>query len=702
MQKHKNTKRARVTNKHSLQSNAQIGKRFERSLVLVHDNSPLSDIACKIGDNACAAKHLTISRHTGLLQAKNRNQRAHAFLRLQQQYGNRFVNRIMSQHAVQTKLKIGEPGDQYELEASRVADQVMAMLDSAIQPKCANCEEELQMQSFSDSGIPSVQMQPVSEEEEMLRTKVQMQPIEVEEEMIQPKIQRQEEDEKTLQMKCKACELKDGVLSKSLNKGLGEEDPLIRIGQQMLGKSAFTQPKPSSSFEQPQKGMLQAKSNKPAENVTDDFNQKLRTSMSSGGSYISEVIQKDMEHRFGANFNHIRIHNDSSATDLNNEINAKAFTHQNHIFFNSGQYNPENSGGKRLLAHELTHTIQQGTAEKNESIQRTIGDGHDFDAASRFHGNAALEATFDNERTIQNGHSGTHVTLVQTVLTGLGYDLPIHGVDGSFGSETQRAVRAFQQDVGLGVDGVVGHRTVDLLDRRDRGLEVAPPARPVTVNAPFNVNNAIVRPGAASSNALGACDWGLTFPENVRVRIDLFRNGAFWQPVLSEVVGNYSLQHRLLPAQTEVTGPGGNTNAGNYCAQITELNALGFCPGVWYMDAAVLEHERVHATRFRPALIHPTVITPLETAIEAINIPVALAANAATAEILIRANPAFVLALINAQRNWLARILVLVAGDHAAGGPSATAEHTIVDPMVTRICAHARANGWAACPPLCP
>jgi hypothetical protein len=135
MQKHKNSKRARVAKKDNLQSNAQIGKRFERSLALMHDNSPLSNIACKIGDNACAAKHLTVSRQTGLLQAKNRNQKAHAFLRLQQQYGNQFVNRVISQHAVQTQLKIGEPGDRYEQEADFMTDQVMRMPEADIQLK---------------------------------------------------------------------------------------------------------------------------------------------------------------------------------------------------------------------------------------------------------------------------------------------------------------------------------------------------------------------------------------------------------------------------------------------------------------------------------------------------------------------------------------------------------------------------------------
>jgi hypothetical protein len=264
-------------------------------------------------------------------------------------------------------------------------------------------------------------------------------------------------------------------------------------------------------------------------------------------------------------------------------------------------------------------------------------------------------------------------------------------------------VDAFQRDVGLGPDGRVGFRTIDFLDKRDRGAEVAPPVRPVVANAPFNVANAIAQPGAAPSNALGPGVWGLTFPENVQVTIDVFDNGGVWQPVLTGVIGNYSLQTRLLPGVAEVTGPAGNTTAGNYCAQINDLDSLTHAAAAWFMLSAVLAHERVHARQFRAALVDPTVITPLETAIEAITTPVTLLTpTAGAAEFFIRLDPAFNAALNAAQANWLAQILVLVAADHAPGGTADMEEHAIVDPMRRRICQHARANGWPACPPLCP
>jgi len=63
-----------------------------------------------------------------------------------------------------------------------------------------------------------------------------------------------------------------------------------------------------------------------------------------------------MEPRFGADFSDVQIY---ETPDLANAIQAQAFTHGQDIYFNSGKYNPVSNGGKKLLAHELTHVIQQ-------------------------------------------------------------------------------------------------------------------------------------------------------------------------------------------------------------------------------------------------------------------------------------------------------------------------------------------------------
>nr|WP_284733881.1 MULTISPECIES: DUF4157 domain-containing protein [unclassified Dyella] len=82
----------------------------------------------------------------------------------------------------------------------------------------------------------------------------------------------------------------------------------------------------------------------------------------TGGQPLGNDVKGYMEPRFGADFGNVRVHHDGESAGLNNRLGAKAFTYQNHIFFSRGQYQPGTSDGKQLLAHELTHTIQQGHA----------------------------------------------------------------------------------------------------------------------------------------------------------------------------------------------------------------------------------------------------------------------------------------------------------------------------------------------------
>ena len=79
-----------------------------------------------------------------------------------------------------------------------------------------------------------------------------------------------------------------------------------------------------------------------------------------GGIALPPSTQASMGQRFGADFSQVRIHTDADAAALSQQLGAQAFTYGSDIYFNAGQYNPNSSAGQRLLAHELTHTIQQG------------------------------------------------------------------------------------------------------------------------------------------------------------------------------------------------------------------------------------------------------------------------------------------------------------------------------------------------------
>jgi hypothetical protein len=70
-------------------------------------------------------------------------------------------------------------------------------------------------------------------------------------------------------------------------------------------------------------------------------------------------ILKAMEGEFKTDFSKVRIHIGEKAIQMTNMIQAHAFTHGYDIYFNAGRYQPYTSSGKRLLAHELTHVVQQ-------------------------------------------------------------------------------------------------------------------------------------------------------------------------------------------------------------------------------------------------------------------------------------------------------------------------------------------------------
>lgn len=201
---------------------------------------------------------------------------------------------------VQPKLTVGQPNDQYEQEADRVAEQVMSMTPSA---------------------TPNIQQQAEEEQEE-----VQAKPLV---ETITPIVQRQEalEEDEPIQAKCENCE---------------EEEQVQRSPN----------------------GVPQ---------VQTDLESRLNASK-SGGSPLPDEVRSFMEPRFGADFSRVRVHTDTNAAQMNDALSARALTYGSDIYLNRGEYNTVSTEGKRLLAHELTHVIQQHTGRVNTKIQRDCSD----------------------------------------------------------------------------------------------------------------------------------------------------------------------------------------------------------------------------------------------------------------------------------------------------------------------------------------
>jgi hypothetical protein len=78
-----------------------------------------------------------------------------------------------------------------------------------------------------------------------------------------------------------------------------------------------------------------------------------------GGSPLNAGVRQDMEARLGADFSDVRVHTDGQAHQSATAVNAQAYTVGSDIVFQSGNYSPDSSAGQHMLAHELTHVVQQ-------------------------------------------------------------------------------------------------------------------------------------------------------------------------------------------------------------------------------------------------------------------------------------------------------------------------------------------------------
>lgn len=81
----------------------------------------------------------------------------------------------------------------------------------------------------------------------------------------------------------------------------------------------------------------------------------------SSGRALEPDVRRSMESAFDADFSGVRIHADNQAAELNQRLSARAFTTGRDVFFGKGEYAPGTSSGQRVLAHELAHTLQQGS-----------------------------------------------------------------------------------------------------------------------------------------------------------------------------------------------------------------------------------------------------------------------------------------------------------------------------------------------------
>ena len=303
------------------------------------------------------------------------------------------LNEPFIKPAIQRKLNVGKPGDKYEVEADDMANKVVDKIgeQNTIQKTEGN-EEELQQKPLAASVTPLAQRKESTEEDQV-------------------------------QSKCDECEKEEPVQKQE------DEEPIQKMNrEEEQVQKMDKEEEPIQKVEDEKE--LQAKSNVP--NTSATIASRLKKSKGRG-SKLSAEARNEMESGFGADFNNVNIHTDSGAVQMNKELRAQAFTHGNDVYFNQGKYNPNSREGKHLLAHELTHVIQQDSfiRKKDNSSNESSKPKNPLVGLKR--GDGLIYGTWDLRPRVK--------LLQQKLNEKTGSRLKI---DGMFGKNTGKILRTYK------------------------------------------------------------------------------------------------------------------------------------------------------------------------------------------------------------------------------------------------------------------
>jgi hypothetical protein len=271
--------------------------------------------------------------------------------------------RCQDELGIQTKLKIGKPGDKYEQEADHIANLVVnTPSESQLDQTISNGDRGQQEIIHGNQITPSIQRQAAEEEEDspMGDTAAREEPTEEELEELEasnvtPVAQRKVEP--------------------GIDKHTSNEQIIL------------------------QKAVDRQQGSSPLETRTRQF----------------------VESRLGHDFSQVRIHTDDQAHQASKQIHARAFTVGQDIWFARGEFSPDTSSGLHLLTHELVHTIQQrssSTPNLYQTIQRSICPSACEEPVSRGCGGLCRsdEVTRDNCGTSDAVNPDNKISHIRVVL----------------------------------------------------------------------------------------------------------------------------------------------------------------------------------------------------------------------------------------------------------------------------------------------
>jgi hypothetical protein len=234
----------------------------------------------------------------------------------------------------------------------------------------------------------------------------------------------------SIQRKCADCEKEDKQAQRKEEKK-EEDKKLMRAPEKKEEDEKKLQRQPEKKEEDDKKGMrapekkeeeekkVQRKEDKKEEEDKKIQKKAAGDSSTSGGNvsnYVSSLNGKGQSmsvtdnhffsSRIGYDFSNVRIHTDKEAAESAKAVNAKAYTIGNNIVFNEGQYNTESVEGKKLMAHELTHVVQQN--EQTDAVISRAAEENTEEAVAETPTFVARDWVHHNTRAFANC-AGVHV-----------------------------------------------------------------------------------------------------------------------------------------------------------------------------------------------------------------------------------------------------------------------------------------------------
>lgn len=292
-----------------------------------------------------------------LIQSQSRVQNRHPcllvspskpnFRGLAQELGASFSQSLV----IQPKLTIGAPNDKYEQEADRVAAKVVQQLNA---PKVT-------------PSVPmhSIQRETLPDEDEELQMKPST-------------LQRAESTDEEEEIQAKF----DSSARSSIDRP--------HISDLQLKSLPTTVQREAIEDED-----LRLKTTRSNDSVDGEPSTNLESAINTargGGQPLDSKLQKQMGQAMETDFNGVKIHTGTQADSLNRSLHSKAFTTKQDIFFRRGEYNPESRAGQELIAHELTHVVQQ-QGNKN-TVQRWLYEQTDEDSKFTYGGEEDEKAIY--------------------------------------------------------------------------------------------------------------------------------------------------------------------------------------------------------------------------------------------------------------------------------------------------------------------